>query len=393
MSIPNLSGLFSPFTIKGVTLRNRFVMPAMQRGWCEGGKPSQRMVDYYWRRADAGVALIIGESGAVNHPSASGQAGAAHVYGAAMEGWAACVEAVTRAGGHMFLQLWHEGAVRKHQEGYPSLSPSGLVQKGNPNGRAATAEELEDIKQAFIHSAVAAQQIGAAGVELHGAHGYGLDLFLWDETNRRTDGRGGDDIAQRLRFPAEIVAGIRAATGPDFIISFRFSQWKEVDFSARIAHTPEELDTLLGGLRTAGVDIFHPSTRRFYTPEWDNSPLSLAGWCKQLTDAPVIAVGSVGLDCDVMSNMLENREAENTGIGGFHELGRRFDNGEFDLVAVGRGLIGDPDWVKKVEAGRYDDLRGFSKQDLFGEIEWDMSFVAEAHGLEQAEGAALTFTE
>jgi 2,4-dienoyl-CoA reductase-like NADH-dependent reductase (Old Yellow Enzyme family) len=70
---------------------------------------------------------------------------------------------------------------------------------------------------------LAAQQIGADGVEIHACHGYLLDLFLWAGSNRRTDGYGGDDIRERVRFAAEIVAAVRRAVGPDFVISFRFS--------------------------------------------------------------------------------------------------------------------------------------------------------------------------
>lgn len=386
----DMSGLFAPFAIGAVTLRNRFVMPAMQRGWCEGGRPTERMAAYYRRRAEGGVGLIIGESAAVDHPTSSSQLGEARLYGPALDGWAECIAGVGEAGGRMLLQLWHEGAVRRPREGQPeSLSPSGLVQRGKPNGRAASEAELAEIRDAFVRSALSAQRIGAAGVEIHAAHGYGLDLFLWAETNLREDRYGGPSIADRLRFPAEIVAAIRAAAGPDFLISFRFSQWKEVDFGARIVETPEELGTFITGLEAAGVDIFHPSTRRLHTPEWEGSPLGLAGWCKRFTDRPVIAVGSVGLDCDVMDNLMGEREASSTGAPGFGDVARRFEAGEFDLLGIGRSLIGDPDWVSKVGEGRFDELRGFTREDLFAEHEWDLTFVAEAHGLVQGDGALL----
>jgi 2,4-dienoyl-CoA reductase-like NADH-dependent reductase (Old Yellow Enzyme family) len=80
---------------------------------------------------------------------------------------------------------------------FPTLSPSGLVHKGKPNGRAATGEDLDAIRDAFVRGALAAKQIGAAGVEVHACHGYLLDQFLWAETNGRTDGSGGEDIRAR----------------------------------------------------------------------------------------------------------------------------------------------------------------------------------------------------
>ncbi len=282
----------------------------------------------------------------------------------------------------MLIQLWHEGAIRKDGasgllgEG-PALSPSGLIRPGKSNGRAASLDDLADLKAAYVRSALVAQKAGADGVEIHAAHGYMLDQFLWSQTNRRGDGYGGDDIRARIRFPAEIARAIREAAGPAFILSFRFSQWKEVDYDAKVVHTPDELRVMLGTMRTAGIDVFHASTRRFFTPEWHESDLGFAGWCKSLTEAPVIAVGSVGLDVDVMDNFF-GKEAKPTGEQGLRELVLRFNNGEFDLVSVGRSVIGDPQWVRKVQERRYGDIRPFTKDDL-GHMEWDISHIEEAH--------------
>jgi 2,4-dienoyl-CoA reductase-like NADH-dependent reductase (Old Yellow Enzyme family) len=375
--------LFEPFAVKGLTLANRFVMPGMQRMWCENGRPLPRLAQYYRRRVEGGVGLVITESCAVDHPSSTQTPMFGRITEATLDAWADCVAAVQGAGGRIFIQLWHEGAVRKEggdgeYSQYRSLSPSGLVYAGKPNGLAAGLEDLAAIRDAFVRGARAAQQIGANGIEVHACHGYLLDQFLWGETNRRTDGYGGDDIRARVRFPKEIVAAIRSAVGKDFVISFRFSQWKEVNYDARIAPTPQDLRVMLSELRSAGVDLFHASARRFWIPEWPGSDLGIAGWTKSFTDAPVIGVGSVGLDTDVMENFF-GKEAKATGEPGFSELLRRFHNREFDLISVGRGQIGDPDWVNKVRAGRYGDIRLFTKKDLIGDLEFE-GFVSEAHG-------------
>ena len=254
-----LSPLFTPFRLKGLDLPNRFVMPAMQRGMCEDGKPSAALAAYYRRRAQGGVKLIVGESAAVDHPTATRQPTSARITAATRDAWAHCVEEVGQEGGHMLIQLWHEGAVRK-DDGL-SIGPSGLVQPGRPNGRAASAAELGELVEAYARSALVAQDAGAAGVEVHAAHGYLLDQFLWAGTNLREDGYGGPDIRHRARLPAEIVTAIRAACGADFVISLRFSQWKEVDYSARIAATPEELEIFTGMMRTAGADMLHACAR------------------------------------------------------------------------------------------------------------------------------------
>jgi len=385
----DVSPLFTPFRLKGVTLENRFVMPGMQRGWAEeGGAPSPRLADYYARRVEGGVSLIISESAAVDHPSSTQQPPVVWITEETLPGWARCVEAVNAAGGHMLIQLWHEGALR-HEGGdgryahVPTLSPSGIVFGGKRNGRAASADDLASLRDAWVRSAKLSQSIGAAGVEVHACHGYMLDQFLWAETNRRDDGYGGDDIRARVRFPTEVVAAIRAACGPDFIISLRFSQWKEANYDAQVVRNPEELRLMLDAFRAAGADLFHASMRRFWLPEWEGSDLSLAGWTKSLTDAPVITVGSVGLDVDVMDNLLLAKEPKPTVEWSMAELMRRFSNGEFDLVSVGRSVIGDPEWVNKVRDARYGDIRPFRRADLgMEDMQFDASFVAEAHGLD-----------
>jgi 2,4-dienoyl-CoA reductase-like NADH-dependent reductase (Old Yellow Enzyme family) len=363
-------------------------MPGMQRGWCKDGAPLPQLADYYRRRVDGGTALIISESLAVDHISSTQQPTSARLNADTLEGWAGCVRAVKSAGGCMLLQLWHEGALRREggdgpYSKHPTVSPSGIVYGGRPNGKAASADDLDAIRDGFVRSARYAKQAGADGIEIHACHGYLLDQFLWAETNRRDDGYGGEDIACRVRLPAEIAAEIRATCGPEFVISFRYSQWKEADYDARVARSPAELETMLAILRGAGVDVFHASSRRFWKPEWPEAEhggdRNFAGWSKAVGGGlPVITVGSVGLSVDVMETLF-GQEAENHVEQGVAELVRRFTAGEFDLVAIGRGLIGDPDWVNKVRAGRYADVRPFARDDL-GKLEWDTGFVEEAHG-------------
>jgi 2,4-dienoyl-CoA reductase-like NADH-dependent reductase (Old Yellow Enzyme family) len=223
---------------------------------------------------------------------------------------------------------------------------------------------MNDIRAAYVRSALLAREIGADGVEVHAAHGYLLDQFLWAGTNHREDGYGGADIRARVRFPAEIVASIRAALGPAFPISLRFSQWKEIDFTAKVAQTPAELRIMIATLRAAGVDMFHVSTRRFHSPEWPGSDLGLAGWVKSMTDAAGCAVGSVGLSADIMESAEGTRALVHQLGAGLRELQRRFARGDFDLVSVGRSNISDPAWVKKVREGRYSDIRLFKREHL-----------------------------
>jgi 2,4-dienoyl-CoA reductase-like NADH-dependent reductase (Old Yellow Enzyme family) len=364
----DLSALFQPITIAGLSLANRFIMPGMQRGWCADGHVPQRLADYYAARARGGVQLTITECVAVDHPSATRTRKYGRLAEDTADGWARCIDAVHEADGHFFPQIGHDGAHLAAADGdyfatAPVLSPSGLMKPGTVVGSPATIADLEAVRDAFVRSARIAKRIGADGVEIHACHGYLLDQFLWAGTNVRDDQYGGPDLRDRVRFPAEVVRAVRDEVGSDFAISLRFSQWKLQDYTARVATTPDELSTMLRAFEEAGVDLFHASTRRFGDPEWPESDLGLAGWTRKLSGKPVIAVGGVGLTVD----MVETFSGKDTNASpdiNFPALAKRFNAKEFDLIAVGRSVIADPDWVAKVREGRSDLIRQFKLTDL-----------------------------
>lgn len=267
--------LFQPITLGKLELNNRIVMAPMTRTYSPGNVPNDLNVAYYERRAANGVGLIITEGTCVGHKGANGYARVPFIYGEeALAGWKKVVDAVHAKGGKIAPQLWHVGAVRKEgtepDPSVPGYSPSGLFKPGRETGLAMTKDDINDVIEAFAQAAEDSQRIGFDAVEIHGAHGYLIDQFFWEGTNQRDDEYGGDQVA-RTRFACEIVQAIRDRVGPDFPIIFRFSQWKQQDYSARMCQTPEELDAFLKPLVSAGVDIFHCSTRRF----WEQSSKAL----------------------------------------------------------------------------------------------------------------------
>ncbi|MFF4039781.1 NADH:flavin oxidoreductase [Streptomyces sp. NPDC001816] len=352
--------LSRPISLNGLTVPNRIVMAPMTRMFSPGGIPGEDVRSYYARRAAAGVGLIVTEGTYVGHESAGQSDRVPRFHGEEqLAGWAKVAEDVHAAGGTIVPQLWHIGMVRKQGEppfaDAPAVGPSGLVTEGaEPTGKAMTQQDLDDVVAAFAQAAADAERIGFDGVELHGAHGYLLDQFLWAGTNRRTDAYGGDPVA-RTKFSAEIVAAVRAAVSPEFPILFRYSQWKQQDYGARLAETPEELEAILTPLAAAGVDVFHASTRRYWLPEFDGSDLNLAGWTKKLTGKQVISVGSVGLDGDFIKAF----QGEGSPVKGIDNLLDRLEADEFDMVAVGRALLQDPEWAAKVLADRFDELKPY----------------------------------
>ncbi|GAA1273745.1 MULTISPECIES: NADH:flavin oxidoreductase [Streptomyces] len=352
--------LSRPVALNGLKVPNRIAMAPMTRMFSPNGVPGEDVRSYYSRRAAAGVGLIVTEGTYVGHESAGESDRVPRFHGEEqLAGWAKVAEDVHAAGGTIVPQLWHIGMVR--QQGKPpfaeapAVGPSGLRIDGTEGtGKAMTQGDLDDVIGAFAQAAKDAERIGFDGVEVHGAHGYLLDQFLWAGTNRRTDGYGGDPVA-RTQFAAEIVAAIRENVSPEFPVIFRYSQWKQEAYDARLAETPDELEAILDPLAAAGVDAFHASTRRYWSPEFDGSDLNLAGWTKKLTGKPTITVGSVGLDGDFIRAFM----GEGSAVKGIDDLLDRLERDEFDMVAIGRALLQDPEWAAKVLEGRFDQLKPY----------------------------------
>lgn len=361
-----LESLFSPFRAGALDLPNRFVMAPMTRWQSPRQMPGRDVADYYTRRAANGVGLIVTEGTTIDHPVSSYSERVPAFHGPALDGWRRVVDQVHNAGARIIPQIWHVGAMRHPSNDYPNrhlpnASPSGLFKPGGKQiADPMTEAEITAVAESFARAASAAREIGFDGVEIHGAHGYLLDQFLWEPLNRREDRFGGGAVA-RTAFAVRIVEAVRAATGPDFPLVLRVSQWKQQDYDARLAETPEQLQSIFTPISEAGVDIFHCSQRRWWQPEFEGSTLNFAGWMRALLGKPVITVGSVG-----MAGAMSTRDVgEGSAVSlDLQPLADAVARDEFDLVAVGRALIANPDWVEKVRAGRFGELEPFDKAAL-----------------------------
>jgi 2,4-dienoyl-CoA reductase-like NADH-dependent reductase (Old Yellow Enzyme family) len=372
--------LFAPFSVNGMTLRNRIVMAPMGRHFSIDGTPGEAYAAYYARRALGGVGLVTSEATPVPDLAAAHAATFSAFTGERpLAGWRAVATAVHEAGARYMQQLFHVGGLRRPGD-LPNpdtapLSPSGLYQPANgagqpvePIAQPASDAALAAIIAAFGAAAASAQQIGCDGVNLHAAHGYLLDQFFWPQSNRRGDAYGLD---HRTRFAEAVVRECRDRLGPRVPIFLRISQWKQQDYRARIWERPDDLEAFLRPFVDAGVDVFDCSTRRFWEPEFEGSDRNLAGWVKQLSGLPTITVGSVGLDRELLSAPAADGGASRTaglnasaGLSGLDRLVEMLERGDFDLVAVGRALISNPDWPRHVRDRRWGALRPFRKEHL-----------------------------
>ncbi|MES2061506.1 MAG: NADH:flavin oxidoreductase [Bacteroidota bacterium] len=361
----NTDSLFSPFRLKSLDIKNRIVMAPMTRSFSPNGVPTDNVAAYYRKRAEGEVGLILSEGTVINRVASSNDANIPHFYGPeALAGWQKVINGVHSAGGAMGPQIWHMGIMDNHASGWvpsqPFEGPSGLNKPGFNNGNTMTETDIADTIAAYGQAAADAKALGFDCVEIHGAHGYLVDQFFWDGTNERTDIYGGKTLPERSRFAIEVIKEVRKRVGDDFAVIIRLSQFKPAAYNNKLAATPQEMEAWLTPLADAGIDIFHCSQRRFWEPEFEGDDLNFAGWAKKVTGKATITVGSVGLSGDFFGAFA----GESSQPSSLDELVRRFDRGDFDLVGVGRPILADPNWVKKIHEGRNTELKDFTVEAL-----------------------------
>ena len=354
--------IFENYKLKNITLRNRIVMAPMTRNQSPGGIPTQEVVAYYSRRAKAEVGLIITEGIEVSHEASSAYPNVPRLdSNEAKEAWKKVVEGIKNNNGAVIAQLWHCGGFRKlgmqPNPEVPGHTASGLVKPGKKVAHEMTLDDIKETIDSYASDAKICEEIGFDGIEIHGAHGYLIDNFFWSGTNIREDEYGGS-IENRSQFVSDIIKSIRENVSENFIVGLRFSQWKQHDFEAKLASNPEELKTILTSPVESGLDYLHSSMRRFWESEFEGSEENLAYWTKKITKIPTIGVGSVGLDSDFIDM---TAPATPTSI---DKAIDDITNYKYDLIAVGRALISDHEWVLKMKEGRVNDVIPYTKDAL-----------------------------
>jgi len=309
----------------------------------EDGSVSQRLIDYYVARARGGVGLIILENVQIDYPQGKNIACQLRLdddkY---MAGFFELAEAVHSYGAKIFMQIHHAGrqTTAGITEGLQPVAPSAVPCSFlGVQPRDLTINEIEEIIQKFVNTAVRAKGAMFDGIELHGAHGYLIGQFMSPRTNRRVDKYGGS-FERRMRFPLEIIRRIKEAVGEDYPICFRFS----ADEFVEGGNTLEEGKQIAKVLEEAGVDVLHVSAGIYESMPTLLEPSRFEqGWrvylaeeIKKVVSIPVITVGVI-------------REPE------FAE--KIIAEGRADFVAIGRGLIADPEWPKKAKEGRQNEIR------------------------------------
>ena len=332
--------LLEPITFANGRLRskNRVVMPPMGMGYAhEDGRVSDKVIEYYRARAASGVGMMVVENCIID-PDVLGVGPELQLHSEIhLPGLKKLAEVIKGFGALAGLQLNHMG--RQTTLGKPvAPSPIPISERG-PKPRVLGPADIQFIIDEFVRAAAWVQQAGFDFVELHGAHGYLMCEFLSPVSNKRDDEYGGD-FERRLNFPLRIIRGIRETCGENFPIQFRLSGSEYVPGGL----TVDQAAQISRKLVEAGVASISVSAGNWQTLQYIMAPMFMpaayladdAAKIRAAVEVPVIAVGrihSVKLAEEVLQQ------------------------GKADLVAVGRGLIADPDWVSKLEEGKQDDIR------------------------------------
>ncbi len=337
------SPLFDDVSISTQTLRNRLVVAPMTRVSTLGdGVPTENMRRYYQRYADGGFGLIVTEGTYTDryfsqaYPNQPGMTNDAQ-----QAGWRGVVEAVHRSGSRVVMQLMHGGALSQHlsnTRGASSVQPVRTMLAGYserqgafPVPQAMNQNEIDQVIEGFVASALRAEAAGFDGVEIHAANGYLLDQFLTDYTNQREDAYGGS-LENRCRLMTDILAAIKHRVSEAFLVGIRVSQGKVNDFDHQWPGGLADAEVIFSRLQRAGASYLHMASEG---KGFDHGCLTAQGeslprLARQLTGLPVIANG--GLDDPAQAR-------------------RMLTEHHGDLIALGTGALANPDWPTRIQQG------------------------------------------
>jgi len=324
--------LFTPKKIGKITIKNRFLMAPM--GTClanENGAVTKKLIDYYVKRARGGVGAIIVENALVDTVRATCRLSIENHH--LTKGLKELLEQIKDVDNDIkvFIQL------NKKTEG--SAADPYRGNEGDRGVNELTVEQIHEIIAKFATGAQRAKEIGFDGIEIHGGHHYAISKFLSPHYNKRTDHYGGD-LQRNMNFAKEIIIKVREKVGSHYPIIFRINGSDYVEDGLHV----EDTSLITNKLSEVGIDAVHVTAGVADSAEWTGQPMGFPAGClvplaekiKKAVNIPVIAVGKINnpnIAQDVISQ------------------------GKADFVALGRALLADPDFPKKIYENRTEDIR------------------------------------
>ena len=334
--------IFSPLTVKNMTLKNRIVMMPMGTNYGEqNGEMSFLHINYYEQRAKGGTGLIIVENASIDSPQGSNGTTQLRIdHDNYLPRLFKFCENIHRYGTKIAIQINHAGAsaISSRINMQPVSASDVPSKEGGEIPRPLSREEILHIVKKYGEAAKRAQTAGFDAVEIHAGHSYLISQFLSPITNKRTDEFGGS-VENRTRFCRMVIDEVRKQVGPFFPIMLRLSADELMEGGNTLDDTLEYLDYL-----QEEVDIFDVSCGLNGSIQYQIDANYLPdGWRSYMAKA---VKEKFNKPCISMGNIRDPKVAE-----------RILADGDADLIGMGRGLIADPAWVNKVATGHECDLR------------------------------------
>ena len=334
--------IFSPLTVKNMTIKNRIVMMPMGTNYGEqNGEMSFLHINYYEQRAKGGTGLIIVENASIDSPQGSNGTTQLRIdHDNYLPRLFKFCENIHRYGTKIAIQINHAGAsaISSRINMQPVSASDVPSKEGGEIPRPLSREEILHIVKKYGEAAKRAQTAGFDAVEIHAGHSYLISQFLSPITNKRTDEFGGS-VENRTRFCRMVIDEVRKQVGPFFPIMLRLSADELMEGGNTLDDTLEYLDYL-----QEEVDIFDVSCGLNGSIQYQIDANYLPdGWRSYMSKA---VKEKFNKPCISMGNIRDPKVAE-----------RILADGDADLIGMGRGLIADPAWVNKVATGHECDLR------------------------------------
>ena len=334
--------IFSPLTVKNMTIKNRIVMMPMGTNYGEqNGEMSFLHINYYEQRAKGGTGLIIVENASIDSPQGSNGTTQLRIdHDNYLPRLFKFCENIHRYGTKLAIQINHAGAsaISSRINMQPVSASDVPSKEGGEIPRPLSREEILHIVKKYGEAAKRAQTAGFDAVEIHAGHSYLISQFLSPITNKRTDEFGGS-VENRTRFCRMVIDEVRKQVGPFFPIMLRLSADELMEGGNTLDDTLEYLDYL-----QEEVDIFDVSCGLNGSIQYQIDANYLPdGWRSYMAKA---VKEKFNKPCISMGNIRDPKVAE-----------RILADGDADLIGMGRGLIADPAWVNKVATGHECDLR------------------------------------
>ena len=341
MAAKNFRKLFEPYTVKSMTLRNRIVMTPIGTNFAEHtGEVNERIIDYYKQRAKGGTGLITIEAASVYSPQGASGAYQLRIdHDNYIPGLYRLCESIHDCGSKVSILLNHAGSAAKGKmTNIQPVSASDIPSRvGGDIPRALTTDEIYTIVDKFAEAAKRAVTAGFDAVEIQAGHGYLLNQFLSPTTNDRTDEFGGSK-ENRARCTTLVLKAVRDTVGENIPIFLGIS----ADELAEGGNTLDDTLEIVEYFKDY-VDVFDVSAGLTCSIQYQYDADYLPdGWKSYMSKS---IKEKTGKPCQTSGNIREPEVAN-----------RILEDGEADLIAIGRGLIADPEWVNKVQFGNTDDI-------------------------------------